>query len=510
MTNRDINEGSDIVCGWTLFQWAELARNIKIVKALVGINSITNNYYDDDYYADSNSERDENEDEDEEDKNEYVNKSEEINSQTPLHWAASSGYVEVVRLLIENFQINSNAKRQRGSTPLHLAVKQGHVEITRLLIHHVEIVKLLLHRGADVHWRNDVDRTPLFAAANNGNDLIVKLLVDMGVFDFEVDTPLGLANGHVEVAKLLIDKVADVNLKGDYSLLHLAAEDGQIEVLNLLLDKGTDVNTSFNYEAPQCSATKNRQIKAVKLLLNKGADINVARYALCGAALNGQIEIMKLLLDEGADINAKIKYDMTPLHNATENGKIERNFFLSSGPTSTPLESKGQHYTLLQCNYKHIDVAKLLLKKGVNVNAKNNDSDTALHKAVCKGRIEMAKLFLDKGAEMNAMGKHGMALHCAVKNRYIKGTKPILNKGAEVNAKNNNNWTVLNEAALMDHIEMAKLLLGKNADVNAKSNNNRTALYWAALKGHFEMAKLLLDNGMTKTSEMKRTIPHYS
>jgi len=45
---------------------------------------------------------------------------------------------------------------------------------------------------------------------------------------------------------------------------------------------------------------------------------------------------------------------------------------------------------------------KLLLEKGANIEAKDNDGDTALINAAIKGETEMVKLLLEKGANIEA------------------------------------------------------------------------------------------------------------
>ena len=53
-------------------------------------------------------------------------------------------------------------------------------------------------------------------------------------------------NGHVEIVKLLLDKEADVNVadKEEWTPLHVASENGHVEVVKLLLDKEADVNAA--------------------------------------------------------------------------------------------------------------------------------------------------------------------------------------------------------------------------------------------------------------------------
>ncbi len=78
---------------------------------------------------------------------------------TPLHWAAGSGCVECVQLLIEH-GADVNAQRNDGRTPLHTAS--------------IETIDLLLAAGADVHARDKAGCLPLHTTMLSDPRLIVE------------------------------------------------------------------------------------------------------------------------------------------------------------------------------------------------------------------------------------------------------------------------------------------------------------------------------------------------
>jgi ankyrin repeat protein len=124
----------------------------------------------------------------------------------PLHHAAYSGNLEVVRILIEYDPAYINARDVTGGTPLDWA-SRGHNfkdgSVLRLLLEHVavinvqsqsgwtplhtaslfgalEVVRLLLEHGADVEAKTNNGETALQVAAENGHDEVVKLLREYG------------------------------------------------------------------------------------------------------------------------------------------------------------------------------------------------------------------------------------------------------------------------------------------------------------------------------------------
>lgn len=53
---------------------------------------------------------------------------------TALHYACRNGHLDVVRLLVERFGANADARAKHGVTPLQLAVWQGHLAIAQYLV----------------------------------------------------------------------------------------------------------------------------------------------------------------------------------------------------------------------------------------------------------------------------------------------------------------------------------------------------------------------------------------
>ncbi|MDD5326918.1 MAG: ankyrin repeat domain-containing protein [Phycisphaerae bacterium] len=117
---------------------------------------------------------------------------------TPLHYATSSGQIEMVKFLIEK-GADVNAGYPQKPTPLHLAALQGHLEVAEMLI----------NKGAEVNAKDNFGFTPLFLATEKGSKDMVELLIakgtDVNVKNNNGKTALGMAKerGRTDIVELL-------------------------------------------------------------------------------------------------------------------------------------------------------------------------------------------------------------------------------------------------------------------------------------------------------------------
>ncbi|WDF56624.1 ankyrin repeat domain-containing protein [Mucilaginibacter sp. KACC 22063] len=157
-----------------------------------------------------------------------------------------------------------------------------------------QIVSLILEHLSEIN---------LFEASAAGKFDAVAYLVQSqpdSINDYAPDgfTPLGLACyfGHLEVAKYLILKGADVNLPAD---------------------------NNFRV-APIHSAVAGNFTAITKLLIENGANVNVVQQAgstpLHAAAQNGNLDILILLLENGASVDARMEGGKLPADLAREKG----------------------------------------------------------------------------------------------------------------------------------------------------------------------------------------------
>ena len=171
------------------------------------------------------------------------------------------------------------------------------------------------------------------------------------------------------------------------------------------------------------------------------------------ATSTGNIEAVKQHLAAGTDVNEEVLGEVVPLHTAAR--------------------------------YGHKEIAELLIAKGAEVNAKDDEGETPLDLAWLTRQTETADLLRKHG------GKYG-TIYTAVGGGDIEAVKEFLAAGVDVNAKDEVGWTPLHIAAIRGNKEIAELLIAEGADVNVKGGGSVTPLHLATTKG---IAELLIDKG---------------
>ena len=122
-----------------------------------------------------------------------------------------------------------------------------------------------------------------------------------------------------------------------------------------------------------------------------------------------------------------------------------------------------------------------------------------LHYAALHDKVGLAKLLLDRGADYEARdGWLWTPLHWAARNNSRAVAELLLDRGAKIEARDEEQRTPLHKAAEDDSQAVAKLLLDRGAKIEARDEDQRTPLHMAAMEDSIAVAELLLDRGADK------------
>ncbi|WP_338967567.1 ankyrin repeat domain-containing protein [Spiroplasma endosymbiont of Lonchoptera lutea] len=154
----------------------------------------------------------------------------------------------------------------------------------------------------------------------------------------------------------------------------------------------------------------------------------------------------------------------------------------------------------------NLDIVKLLLENGANINLQNNNGNNALITAVENGHTDIVKLLLKNGADINHQNKFGITpLITAATYGELDIMKLLLEKGANINHQNKFGITPLITAATYGKLDIVKLLLENGAAINLTDENGNTALITAATYDYEKIVKLLLANGAINSHLVKNS-----
>ena len=191
---------------------------------------------------------------------------------TSFHCATISGQIETMKVLLElgadvNAQCNSDGF-DRGCTPLRYAV---------LCEYSLEVVQLLLEKGAKLNPSSTPMVTPLHdAAALNLQDAL-ELLLDHGL-DANAKAPNGstplhfaACNDHAEIVSILLTGSADINAQSNDGAtpIYVAAECGCDKTLRLLLDKGANLNLKTDEQLTALDVALREGFGGIALVLDE-------------------------------------------------------------------------------------------------------------------------------------------------------------------------------------------------------------------------------------------------
>ena len=196
---------------------------------------------------------------------------------TPLHIASQIGNINMVRILLSK-GADPTITDSRGYNPFHLAAYHGHMKISSLLVNSMNMCK---NKNRDIEKISYM--TPLHKAVSVGNYNIVNLLIKKGA---DISAKNGRGETVLHIASKKGDKdILSALLKNNPNLeaeenngrtpLHFAIKGGDVEIVDLLIRSGSNIESSDKYgDTPLHIAVTNGNLDIVDLLLNNGANPN--------------------------------------------------------------------------------------------------------------------------------------------------------------------------------------------------------------------------------------------
>ena len=377
----------------------------------------------------------------------------------------------------------------------------------------VEVLSLLLDRGADINGTNLDGLTALGEVALDGDVEMAKILLDHGAnpdVDGQICTPMMFAaqNGHEDFVTLLLDHRADINFinqcnrVGRETALDSAVSSECEGMCRSLLFRGADPNPR-GASQPLAVAVRGRRMNLLELLLESGANPCLksrnGTYPLEIAVAHGWEDGVITLLERGATIHTRGGFYPSILHAAaeSENNNMVR-IMLDYGAAVTK-DDENNDGLLNVAKYSH----QLLIDHGANVNSSGRHG-TPLQAVIASANysyleedvLEVVTILIRSGANVNKTGgRYGFPLQAAARHGYEAVVDTLLEHGASPRAVGGRYGSALQAAAYIGNEAIAGALIKHGANVNEAGGIYGTPLQAAAFAGHEAIVRLLLDSG---------------
>jgi uncharacterized protein len=338
--------------------------------------------------------------------------------ETALMTASRTGSAAAIKILLAHGAGVNAAERVRGQTALMWAAANNQVDA----------IKALIDAGGDVQARSHgpIAAPVAPAAAKEGErEPGYAARTRRGRLDSFTPLLFAVRDGAIDAVRTLLDRGANVNDKVEdgTSALVIATMNAHWELAAFLLDHGADAN-----------AREQGWTALHQLIRTRGLSWGRLPHPV-GSGSMTSMELAAKLIAHGADVNARmtaafkadnerpriVQVGATPFLLAAKNVDHQMmRLLLEHG--ADPMIKTGSHTTALMLaaglqifsmgedsgtNEDALEAVKLCLESRNDVNAVDDNGETALHGAAWRGANDIVTLLVEKGAKLDAREKKG-------------------------------------------------------------------------------------------------------
>lgn len=436
-----------------------------------------------------------------------------------IEFAVFNNYFEIYKKL-KPYLENINRKNRKAQTLLHIAVKAKNYKVIDDIFKdknfedkeeilffkdsfsNKEILNKILSKFDTPHKKDEKNRNILFYVVENGiqsEDIFNKLVedgLDVNCIDDE---------GNNIVLHLIEKIIAEEKSLQNMTLEEKEEKKPHIKTLTDLIPSilETEINTQvFNKrnETILSLPSKHRNIELIKTILEYEINIDIVdnknRTALNLIATKGSefLEVIYLLVDYGANPNIKDDENKTVIENLINAILIAR-----GNKKAKTLEKKDLNF-----NSDYISILEnVLINTDANLNQLNSKGEPYFFEALRHGGVDIVKLLIKHGSDINETDENGNNIIYnymeekknlkkeSDQKEYYNNLQAIIMMGANVNAKDSYGGITLHKAILDCDATVIKMLLHSGADMNAIDNRGRHILHNAIWKNDIKIFKLI-------------------
>lgn len=365
-----------------------------------------------------------------------------------------------------------------------------------------DILTTIMSSFGDLNILNNQNRNLLFPVVLNGIDfedifhLLLENGLDINCVDTNGDTILHyLIKGIIKKKNNLVyENIEDLQrdkltIKKMIDFIPIILENGiQTEVINKqnetilsIPTKNMDLdilNTLFEYEV-DIDILDNNNETALSNIITKSLDYS---------------EVIKLLLDYGSNPNIRNIHGKSIIEKLIDATLIVKNNKKVKSSEKRNIDFNTDYKSILESVLVNTDSKLLLL---------NSKDEPYFFDALRHGNIELVKLLIKEGSDINQVNKEGQNIIYkymeenqsfkkeAEQKEYHNNLQTIIVMGANVNAKDSHGGITLHKAILNCDIPTIKLLLHSGADMNAIDSRGRHIIHNTIWKNNPKIFKLV-------------------
>jgi ankyrin repeat protein len=420
------------------------------------------------------------------------------NSATIVEAVSTNDRASVAKALADGADPNES---YGGATGLHLAAEWGYGEI----------VELLLRNGAKVDAVDRLGKTPLLWAVANGHEEIARLLLaakaDPNWHDPSGNSVISeaAAGNQLSLVRFLLNDAGAKVFRDDVLPLRAAINNRNGEMVRLFLEAG--VNPCGKPErgiGPFYAAATYGSVEILKIMrehVHVCPDQAILFDGFAGAAEDGILPVVEYLLS----LKPGRERIVRALKETFEDRKIEVAKFLIENAPDLTAEDKGS-FLADAAERDGLPLFEFLIEHGAALSVRNASGRTPLVQACLDGDLGKAKFLIEHKAPLEASDSTRVTpLLAACQAGSAPIVELLLKQGASLRAVDENKRNAFLTAASRGKADVCIILAAHGADVNAADPaTGATALHYAAELDDVVLAKALVSLGAKKAIKTRQ------
>jgi ankyrin repeat protein len=268
----------------------------------------------------------------------------------------------------------------------------------------------------------------------------------------------------------------------------------------ILINASVGINSRNSWwTTPLGIAVETDDIHTAKLLIEKGANVNVTyRY-------NNGKPVKVFRPKEGGVVEEEVSDD-TLIMFASRKGNVEMiKLLIESGADINARTSKGKTALMEAAYGDKADAVDTLIVMGADINIRDDENRTALIYAARRGTLETIQVLLGKGIIFTNEDKNRAFIEAVhwysdvLKNEKLNSINKIkffLESGANVNGQDETGSTALMYAAERCLIDFSQMFIDQGASISTADNKGKTVLMRAIGGYNSDIVKMILAKGV--------------